>query len=71
MKRTVAKIYNSGEYRVIFDDEKKTNPYTIYKKWNECGEYGIVHRSKKLIEYGRLVDCMYHITWIIDGRISE
>ena len=70
MKRTVAKIYDGCEYRVIFDSEKKINPYTIYKKWYEPGEHSLVNRSKKLIEYGGLTDCMYHITWIIEGRIT-
>ena len=72
MKVTVAKINDAGhEYRVIFDTEKKTNPYTIHKKWMEHGEHGLTKRTKKLIDYAGLTDCMYHITWIVEGRITE
>ena len=57
MKRTVAKIIHKGTYRVVYDDSKYYNPYTIYYE-----HYSNGFHSKKLVEYADLTSCLYHLT---------
>ena len=53
-----------GEYRVIYDDKKAVNPYSVHHKWNELGEYGIRKRTKKLIDYADFASCMCFLSAI-------
>ncbi len=56
MRRTVAKIIHKGTYRVVFDDNAKCNPYTIYKEWHSNGKH-----IEKLTAYEDMTSCLYHI----------
>ena len=56
MRKTVAKIIHKGTYRVVYDDQAKNNPYTIYKEWYDRGKH-----STKLTAYADMTSCLYHI----------
>lgn len=56
MKKTVAKIIHKGTYRVVFDDNAKGNPYTIYKEWYNEGKH-----IKVIARYDDMTSCLYHI----------
>ena len=44
---------------VYYDKKAKTNPYRVYKEWNEVTEYGIRHRKKLVIRYADLLSCAH------------
>lgn len=56
MTKTVAKIVHKGTYRVVYDDSRHYNPYTIYKEWYDNGKH-----AKKLTAYADMTSCLYHI----------
>ena len=49
MKRQMAKIINHGTWRVIHDDSKTVNPYRI------------TLNGRKVMDYGDLRSCLWHI----------
>lgn len=57
MKKTVAKIIHKGTYRVVFDDNAKGNPYTIYREYYAGGGK---HRQV-IVRYEDMTSCMYHL----------
>ena len=63
MRRTVAKISNKGTYRVVFDDTKYINPYTIYR---ETYDIDADFHAKKIVSYADLKSCLYHLSDIVD-----
>lgn len=60
MRRTMAKVYHNGTYRVVHDSEAYINPYTIYHEVRDGGFH-----SHKVASYQDLGGCMLHITEII------
>ncbi len=58
MRRTVARVYHHGTYRVIYDDTALIKPYTIYYESHDID--GDFH-SKKVESYADLGGCMYHL----------
>ena len=64
MRRTVAKIINKGTYRVVFDDTKYINPYTIYRETHDID--GDFH-AKKVESYSDLKGCLCHLSDIVDA----
>ena len=54
MKTQVLKMTYGGIWTVVFDDEKKINPYTIYRTTYENGNK---HRNK-IEEYGNFHSCL-------------
>lgn len=72
MRKTVVKMICRGEYRVIFDDSAKRNPYTIYYEWTELNQSGWNHkRTKKIEEYGDLPSCLCYLAAILKDKYSE
>lgn len=49
MKKQLLKASIGGTYRVIFDDQKKINPYRITKN------------GKKVIDYADFKSCFVHL----------
>lgn len=65
MKRTVAKVTHQGTYRVIYDDSRLYEKYTIYQETYSDGS----KHSKLLERYGDLTSCLFHIgDRIIEGE---
>ena len=64
MRRTVAKIINKGTYRVVFDDTKYINPYTIYRETHDID--GDFH-AKKVESYGDLASCLYYLADVVSA----
>lgn len=62
MRRTVAKVVHKGTYRVVFDDTKYHNLYTIY---HETYDIDADFHAKKVVSYADLASCMYHLTDIV------
>lgn len=62
MRRTVAKVVHKGTYRVVFDDTKYINPYTIY---HETYDIDADFHAKKVESYGDLASCLCHLTDIV------
>lgn len=71
MRKTVVKMICRGEYRVIYDDSAKVNPYTIHYKWTELSECGCRNRTKKIKEYGDLPSCLCYLAAILKDKYSE
>lgn len=63
MKRTVAKVTHKGTYRVVFDDSRLYNQYTIYMETYSDGS----KHSKLLERYADLASCMF----FLGGRVIE
>ena len=58
MKKTVIKVEGKrATFRVVHDDSKEINPYSIYQVWYRDGGW---HR-KKIAEYASMTCCLYHI----------
>lgn len=39
---------------VYYDNTTTTNPYRVYREWNDLTQHGIVHRRKQVARYGDL-----------------
>ena len=65
--RQLASIIHYGEYKVIYDYTKETNPFRVYRVWYECG------RKKKRLcnEYADYASCMYYLAGIIQQKNLE
>ena len=42
---------------VYYDNTTTTNPYRVYREWNDLTQRGIVHRRKQVARYGDLASC--------------
>ena len=64
MKRTVAKVTHQGTYRVIYDDSKLYEKYTVYRE-----NYSEGWHSKKIDSFSSLAGCLYFLgNEIIEGE---
>ncbi len=64
MKRQIAKVFSSGTWRIIYDDQKKINPYRVtrnnlkeidYADFRSCMEYIMDTMDAENVFAGRLV----------------
>lgn len=53
MKRQLAKIYSNGQWRVIHDDSKTTNPYRV------------TLNNRKVVDYADFTSCMHYLTEMV------
>ena len=53
MRRQIMKIEYNGHWIVTHDDKRKTNPYTVYRKWYDNGWH-----SRKVNAYGDFNSCV-------------
>ena len=68
MRRTVAKVVHKGTYRVVYDDAKHINPYTIYHETYDIdADFQSHHRMRKVESYGNLASCLCHLTDIVSA----
>lgn len=59
MKRQIAKVICKGVYTCVYDDERKYNPYLIYRAWDG--------HKKKIDEYADFYSVMVRLTSIVDA----
>lgn len=57
MKRQIAKVICKGIYTCVYDDERKVNPYLIYKAWDG--------HKKKIDEYADFYSAMDRLANIV------
>lgn len=62
MKRQVATMTHNGQWKVIYDDSVKANPYRIIYIGYDYNKYGVWTQTQKTIQkYADLASCLYHL----------
>lgn len=69
--KTLATMKANGEYRVIYDDSRRFNPYRIYYIWSELGPYGVDRHRELQEEYGDFYSAMIYLASVAGMRNRE
>lgn len=64
-------IHDGGEYKIIYDYTKETNPFRIYRIWYQPSEHGLCKKKRLFDEYADYASCMSLLTTIIQRRNIE
>lgn len=70
MKKQLVKIERNGEYRVIYDDQQKVNPYKIVYTHYVLTKYGLRESRKQIAKYANFSSCMYYLWQLYSSDIA-
>lgn len=82
MKRQLATLICNGTYKVIFDDQKKQNPYSVImvtwdKKRRKLAEFASLYEAMQFLSNMTIKrnlgnpDCVGHIPAVVYGDIRN
>ena len=70
--RQLASVLLKGyEYKVIYDYTAKTNPFVIYKIWNESTDRGWMKRKRKVVSYNDYASCFWYLKELVFANNFE
>lgn len=71
MRQLASVLLKGYEYKVIYDYTSKTNPFTLYKIWNELTDYGCMKRKRKIVSYADYASCFWYLNNLVSANNFE
>lgn len=61
---------HDGRYSVIYDDDKQTNPYIVYRHTNRLTYSGLKKSKKQIARYADFDSCMWLLWQLTSNQMT-